>query len=164
MKPLHGVWQSMRHEELRDELFYDAYHAKQKLAEPARCPDCGLVVHAGRWVRGTAPAGAHEVLCPACHRIRDEFPAGYVTLHGEFLSGHRDEVLRLVHNVEGRQRSEHPLQRIMAIEDTDAGLLVTTTDAHLARDIAVAVHNAFQGELEFHYNRQDNLLRATWSR
>jgi len=164
MKTLHGVWQSMRHDELRDELFHDAYQAKHKLAEPTRCPGCGLVIQAGRWVHGTAPAGAREALCPACHRIRDEFPAGYVTLHGDFLAGHRDEVLRLVRNLAEKERAEHPLQRIMAIADADAGLLVTTTDAHLARDIAVALHRAYQGELEFHYNPQDNLLRATWRR
>lgn len=39
-------------------------------------------------------------------------------------------------------RREHPLERIMGIEDTKEGALVTTTDAHLARRIAEALHSA----------------------
>jgi hypothetical protein len=52
----------------------------------------------------------------------------------------------------------------MAIEDTDDGVLVTTTDTHLARNIAEALQSAYKGELDFHYNKEENLLRATWSR
>jgi hypothetical protein len=52
----------------------------------------------------------------------------------------------------------------MAIEDAGGDVLVTTTDTHLARNIAEAVQSAYKGELDFHYNREENLLRATWSR
>ena len=41
---------------------------------------------------------------------------------------------------------------------------MTTTDTHLARDIAEALHNAYKGDLDYHYNKADNLLRASWSR
>lgn len=51
----------------------------------------------------------------------------------------------------------------MKIEAQDDGLLITTTDIHLARGIG-GLHHAFGGELEFHYNRQDNLLRVAWQR
>lgn len=164
MKTVHGTWQSIRRDELRDELIHDAYQATRKYAEPTRCPECGLVYREGRWVRGDVPATAHAAVCPACHRIRDGFPAGYVALRGAFLATHRDEILRLVRHVEDRERAEHPLQRIMAIADEGGEIMVTTTDAHLARGVADAVHRAYKGDLEFHYNREDNLLRATWSR
>jgi hypothetical protein len=53
----------------------------------------------------------------------------------------------------------------MAIEDQDDGsVLVTTTDSHLARDIGEALEHAHKGELEFHYNDADNLLRVFWQR
>jgi hypothetical protein len=52
----------------------------------------------------------------------------------------------------------------MTIEDAEDGVLVTTTDTHLARSIAEAVQAAYKGELDFRYNKEDNLLRATWSR
>jgi hypothetical protein len=55
------------------------------------------------------------------------------------------------------------MQRIMAIaaSGTDA---VTTTDAHLARRIGDALHHAYKGELEYRYNKEDNLLRVAWCR
>ena len=102
--------------------------------------------------------------CPACHRIHDKFPAGYVTLKGEFFRAHRVQVLQLVRNHEAKEKVEHPLERIMGIEDTAEGAIVTTTNTHLARDIAEALHNAYKGDLDYHYNKQDNLLRASWNR
>lgn len=110
-------------------------------------------------------AGAHETLCPACHRIHDKFPAGYVTLKGEFLVAHRDEILQLARNREAHEKAEHPLQRIMGIEHADDdGVLITATGIHLARDIGEAVHAAYKGELQYHYNKEENLLRVLWTR
>jgi hypothetical protein len=52
----------------------------------------------------------------------------------------------------------------MAVEKTKVSTLVTTTDVHLARGIGEALHHAYPGELEFHYNPEQNLLRVNWSR
>ena len=164
MKGERGNFRMLRREQLLQGFEQDSYKSKGKLPEPARCPRCGATYHHGRWTWESAPAGAHEHMCPACHRIQDKFPAGYVTLKGAFLSQHRDEILHLVRNCEGKEKSGHPLQRIMAIENTKDGVLVTTTDLHLARDIAERLHDAYKGELEFHYNAEENLLRATWNR
>jgi NMD protein affecting ribosome stability and mRNA decay len=146
------------------ELSQDSYKSKDKLPEPTRCPACGATYHHGRWTWDTAPAGAHETMCPACHRIHDKFPAGYVTLKGEFLTLHREEILKIVRNCETKEKTEHPLERIMAIEDIDDSVLVTTTGTHLARDIAGRLHSAYKGTLDLHYAKGENLLRATWSR
>ncbi len=154
----------LRREQLLQELVHDTYKTKGKLPEPTRCPGCGATYHRGRWTWEAADPGAHEQLCPACHRIRDKYPAGSVTLKGPYLKAHRDEITHMVRNCEGKEKSGHPLERIMAIEDTDEGMLVTTTGTHMARDIAERVHEAYKGEVEFHYNKEDQLLRATWSR
>ena len=164
MKSQRGGFQPISREQLFQELVHDSYKAGRKLPEPTRCPDCGAVFQDGRWIWGTAPAGAHAERCPACHRIHDKFPAGFVTLKGAFLQAHRDEILHLVRNHEAKEKGEHPLQRIMSIVDSADGIVVTTTDTHLARDIAQALHNAYKGEFEFHYNKEENLLRATWTR
>ena len=50
----------------------------------------------------------------------------------------------------------------MAVQANGEGFVVTTTDPHLARRIGEAVHKAYKGQLEFHYNKQENLLRVTW--
>lgn len=85
-------------------------------------------------------------------------------LSGAFFIAHRDEILGLVRNHEERAKLEHPLQRILKIEDQADGVLVTTADIHLARKIAEALHDAFKGELEFHYNEEESLLQVKWSR
>ena len=56
------------------------------------------------------------------------------------------------------------MQRIIAIDDDDGGVLVKTTDAHLARNIAERVHDACKGALAVQYSRQENLFRANWRR
>lgn len=164
MKTQFTEFHPVRRDRLMQETRHDAYKAKHKLPEPTVCPACGAVYHAGRWQWLARPAAAHEEKCPACQRIGDAYPAGYVTVQGGYFNAHRDELLRLVHNEEARARAEHPLKRIMKIELQDGGALVTTTDIHLARGIGEALHHAYQGELEYHYNEQENLLRVLWTR
>ena len=85
-------------------------------------------------------------------------------IKGEFIKQHRDEIIALLRSKEDREKAEHPLQRIMAIEDVRDGLQVTTTDSHLARGIGEALHDAYKGDLKLRYSRDENLLRATWKR
>lgn len=157
-----GFRQIQRHDGLFQERVHDAYKAKGKLPEPTVCPQCGAVFHEGRWQWRQASANAHQETCPACHRIHDQYPAGFLTMNGEFFQSHRDEIMHLVHNHEKHERAEHPLKRIMAVEEKDGATLVTTTDIHLARGLGDALHHAYQGELEFHYNPEQNLLRVSW--
>jgi len=158
------VFRPVRRDQLRPERVHDTYKLKGKVAEPSVCPDCGAVFHAGRWQWGERPAGAAEVVCPACHRVRDRFPAGYVEVGGAFFAGHRDEIVNLLRHHEEREKSAHALARIIAVEDSGDGVLITTTDIHLARDLGEALHSAYQGELEYHYNDAENLLRVHWRR
>lgn len=155
----------VRHDRLLQEREHDTYKLLRKLAEPTVCPQCGAVWQGGRWMWAATPAEAERHTCPACHRIADNLPAGFVLLSGAFFEEHREEILRLVANEEARERAEHALQRIMSMERMEDGAeLVTTTDIHLARRIGEAVHAAWQGDLSFHYNDGEKLLRVHWSR
>jgi NMD protein affecting ribosome stability and mRNA decay len=154
----------VRRDQLRPERVHDTYQLRGKLPEPAVCGKCGAVYHAGRWQWGARPAGAAEVTCPACHRVQDKFPAGFVHIGGPYFAGHRDELMGIVRHREEKEKAEHPLARIIAVADEDGGVLVTTTDMHLARDLGEALHHAHQGELDFHYNEGENLLRVYWHR
>jgi NMD protein affecting ribosome stability and mRNA decay len=164
MKSQYAGFQVVRRDRLVQETRHDAYKAKHKLPEPTLCPQCGAVFHAGRWQWLAKPAQAHEEMCPACHRIHDDYPAGFVTVGGAFFKGHRDELLHLARNEEAHAKAEHPLKRIMKIVDQDDTVQITTTDIHLARGIGEALHHAYQGELAYHYNDQENLLRVVWER
>jgi len=142
----------------------DPYRPGRKPAGPAQCPRCRAVFRRGRWSWGPAQGVALKRRCPACRRIDERFPAGYVSIAGGFFATHRGEILALVKNCEQRESAEHPLERIMRIDDGAAGVTVTTTSTHLARVIAHALKAAFKGSLRLVYNKGDSILRAGWTR
>lgn len=148
----------------RFEETQDSYRAHTHMPDPAKCPRCGAAYLKGRWTWKAAAAGATEETCPACQRIEDNFPAGYVVFKGNYFAQHREEILNVVNARATRAREEHPLQRIIGMEPVSGGVRVTTTDAHLARGLAIAVQEAFKGDLDLTFTKDENLVRATWSR
>jgi hypothetical protein len=146
------------------EGIHDPYKARLKLAEPSVCPQCSAVYHKGRWQWLDRPEGSHEVLCPACRRVRDHFPAGAVHISGAFVDEHRADILNLVRNHESKTKAEHPLERIMTLKENPGSVLVETTDYHLARGIGEALHHAYRGDLDFHYSEAEAFLEVKWSR
>jgi len=144
---------------------HDPYRARSKPPEPTVCPQCRVFFHAGRWQWLASPphGHAHQELCPACRRARDRYPAGYVTLDGDFFREHREILARVKHRAD-QARTEHPLQRVMAIQDQDSGVLITTTDTHLARGIGEALQDAYRGALRFRYEEGQERLRVHWTR
>lgn len=164
MNKLPSGFHHVSHDRPLLEQHTDAYRIPGKLSEPTICPQCSAVFHKGRWQWMEAPANAQRETCPACKRIHDNYPAGYVTLEGAYFNAHSEEIMRMVHNHERHERIEHPLKRIIATEKQGDATIVTTTDIHLARGIGEAVSHAFQGKLELQYNPGENLLRAYWKR
>jgi hypothetical protein len=164
MKANHAGWRPVRREQLVFDPRHDPFALGAKLPEPTRCLACGAVFARGRWRWGLTRADAHETLCPACRRISDDMPAGYVSLSGRFVAPHADEIIARMRNVESREKAEHPLERLMAIGRAPGGMLVKTTSIHLARAIGEALEDAYKGDLQFHYNDDEWLLRVQWSR
>lgn len=122
--------------------------------------------HKGRWQWGDAPADATAHRCPACNRIHDRVPAGILTLGGTFYQTHREEIDHLVHNLEAKEKAEHPLERIMDIETTEEGsqTVINLTSIHLTKGIGEALHHAYQGQFEFQFAEEDGVMRAAWTR
>lgn len=143
----------------------DPYALRGKLPDPSACPECRAMYRAGRWTWGAPPADAVPVVCPACRRIADGYPAGVVQLRGAYLRAHRDELERIARNVELRESAEHPLKRIMAIrKQRDGAIEITTTDGKLARAIGTAIRRAHSGRLLAPRPSRENILRVKWER
>ena len=155
-----------RHDRLIEESVHDPYMARSKPKEPTVCEDCGVVFHKGRWQwLPEAPAGSHRQRCPACQRIHDKVPAGFLTLGGAFFDGHRDEILSLVHNKVDEQKAQHPMKRLMQIEEEEGGgVVITFTDLHLPRGVGEAIERAYEGDLDIQYTEGAGIVRVYWKR
>ena len=153
-----------RGDRLIRERVHDPYKTRLKLPEPTVCPQCGSTFHGGRWTWDAAPDGAHEETCQACHRTNDKYPAGIVTLSGNFLRRHKTEILHLTRNTETAEKGARPLHRIMAVEERPDEIEITTTDIHLPRRIGDALRRAFEGDLKVHYDEDGYFVRVTWVR
>lgn len=154
-----------RGDRLIKERIHDPYMARTKLPEPSLCPDCKAVFGSGRWQWMTElPTEANEQLCPACRRIRDRVPAGFLTLGGSFFKEHREEIVNLIHNKVDSEKRQHPMKRIMAMEDQEDKLVITFTDIHLPRGVGEAIERAYEGSLDLHYEPEASIVRVTWER
>lgn len=153
-----------RGDRLIREHVHDPYKARLKLSDPTVCPQCSAVYSKGRWHWGERPDRFHNELCQACHRSNDDYPAGILTLSGAFLVAHRTEILGIARHQEKLEKGEHPLHRIMNIEEQGGTTVIKTTDIHLPRRIGEALHRAYEGELDFHYEEESYFIRVAWNR
>ena len=142
----------------------DAYRPDHKLAEHTTCPQCHASIRDGQWQWLEADVGAAKTVCPACRRIHDGFPAGYVSVEGDFFANHRVELLALVQQHATQATAEHPMWRLMRTDDTPEGVMFTTTDTHLAREIGGALHDEYGGNVNYSFSNAHELLRVHWNR
>lgn len=147
------------------ERVHDTYKVRGKLKGPSRCPQCGAVYEKGRWSwRRGFDAPAEAVLCSACHRINDNYPAGELTLKGRFVRQHIQEITGLARNIAREERKEHPMNRIIDIRDIDGDVLITTTDVHSPARIAKAIRDAWEGDLDIHFDEEGYFTSIVWTR
>lgn len=165
---MQGTKGSFSGEQRRDRLIHehihDPYRKRKKFHEPAYCSNCHAVYSDGRWQWARIREDSHEETCPACDRITDKCPAGIVTIKGNFLTDHNEEVMGLARNEERLENGEHPLHRIMGINKQEDTIEITTTDIHLPRRIGTALNNAYGGKVDFHYEEETYFIRVEWSR
>jgi NMD protein affecting ribosome stability and mRNA decay len=160
-----GIAKPGRGDRLIKEHEHDPYMARFKPSGPAVCPKCKVVFSGGRWQwAASVPSDASEALCPPCQRIRDKVPAGFLTLSGKFFEANREEIMNLVRNKEESEKAQHPMKRLMAVEDREEDTVITFTDTHLPRGVGEAIESAYEGKLEIHYTKEAGIVRVTWTR
>jgi NMD3 family len=154
----------IKKDKLIKERRHDTYRLRGKLPEPTLCPECGSCYVKGRWTWEQAPEGANRTICPACRRLADNFPAGFIEIRGAFYVTHRDEIHNLVENLAKLEKERHPLERVILKLEVQKGIDVTTTGIHIARRIGEALARAYQGELSFQYAEGAKIIRVFWER
>jgi len=140
----------------------DPYQLTQKLSDRTVCRQCGAVYRRGRWQWAPRPEEASDALCSACRRINDKFPAGIVTFHGRFGRQQAEEIARLARHQEEAEKREHPLNRIISIDEGAQGIVIHTTDIHLPRRIGEAGKRAFHGTLDEQFEEGGYFVRVDW--
>jgi hypothetical protein len=141
---------------------FETYDRSGKAHEPLVCPECGVVYQDGRWHWAARPEKASESLCPACRRIQERAPAGVVSLTGPRVAALKHDIIQLARHQEQAEKPEHPLNRIMDIEETRQGLVINTTDIHLPRRIGQALRRAFRGTLQTKFEEHGYFVRVDW--
>ncbi|MDH3348040.1 MAG: BCAM0308 family protein [Desulfobulbaceae bacterium] len=154
-----------RRDRLVKQKRHDNYRASGKLPDHTMCSDCGCLYRAGRWTWvDTPPKKPNMTTCPACQRIKDNYPAGYVELKGQFFENHYQEISNLITNEEKMEKTVYPLERIIAVTGENDSTLITTTGVHIAHRIGKALHRAYQGELVLNYGEGEKTIRVSWAR
>jgi NMD protein affecting ribosome stability and mRNA decay len=153
-----------RRDRLIKQKRHDAYEEKLKLPDPTLCTECGVLYTDGRWVWTGTEDAVNETVCPACRRIAERNPAGFVTVRGEFYKARMDEVENLVHNAEKAETLQHPMERLVEVTREAEGLLVTTTGVHLARRVGDALSRAYGGDYSIEYLDDEKRVRISLTR
>ncbi len=149
----------------------DPYLPKRGTHDMALCKQCQSIYHNKRWYREggfdtkkISLSSALQVTCPACQKIKDNFPGGIVTLTGDFLQEHKKDILNLIKNEEERARGFNPLERIIKISNGSKEVEISTTNEKLAQRIGRKIKKAFSGEVKYKWSQDTKLLRVSWSR
>jgi hypothetical protein len=143
--------------------------ASQKISV---CGACHSVYKSKRWY---ADPNIYEaalkipdtttVVCPACKKIRDDFPGGIVTLKGDYVLSHKQDLMNLIKNEEARAHGFNPLERLMSVKENGKGsIVISTTNEKLAQRIGRAIKKAFHGEVTYRWSHDNKLARVDWVR
>ncbi|MCS6897461.1 MAG: BCAM0308 family protein [Nitrospira sp.] len=147
----------------------DPYAMLKAPKGPVICRSCHAIYADKRWYLDRIEAGqlltsrsTRTLLCPACQKIRDDYPEGIVTLKWADLQKHEVEIRNLIANVEERALSVNPLERVMKITRVGEDLEVQTTSDRLAQRLGRELVKAYKGRATTRWAHQDVLARVTW--
>jgi NMD protein affecting ribosome stability and mRNA decay len=147
----------------------DPYTMVRAPKGPVACPRCRAVFLKKRWTFDEAAFAkleaadeAHFLLCPACLKIRDEYPEGLLTVRWEGLADHETDVMGLLRNIERRALSLNPLERIIKLIKRRGEVEVQTTNETLAQRMGRELVRAFHGTVTYRWGHKEKLARVEW--
>lgn len=99
-----------------------------------------------------------KLVCPACQKIRDDYPEGIVTLKWSGLQDHEAEIRGLIAHVEARAVSVNPLDRVMKIARRTKELEVHTTNGRLAQRLGRALVRSYKGKAAYSWAHREMMV------
>jgi NMD protein affecting ribosome stability and mRNA decay len=149
----------------------DPYAPEIGLKEPALCQGCRAIYRHKRWQLEPEAVsemqkdpGVQWVTCPACLKIAEHYPEGFVTLRGDYLWEHETEIRNILSNEAERVMAKNPISRIMQMETTDGSLVIETTEQKLAEHLGRTLNRAHKGDLQVTWSGSPRICRVSWER
>jgi hypothetical protein len=146
----------------------DTYIPRRALKEPVQCAGCGAFYYHRRWTltlprefRG--PLRFHRIYCPACRKIKEQYPSGELQLM-DIDGAERGDIARILRNEEERAREKNPLERIMRVEAANGNWRIETTTEKLAQRLGRSIKKARGGELIYKWSHNNKFVRVFWQK
>lgn len=145
----------------------DVYLNEKPPSEPARCPVCGNVYARKRWYRSDQidldeDETVTAYTCPGCNKVQDGYYYGELTLTGNFMSEHREELSNLIQNEVHRAQEDNPLSKLVQVAVEGDELNLRTTNSKLAERVGRKLERAYRGTLEI--DKSEYITRVHWHR
>lgn len=146
----------------------DTYIPRLAPQETVQCMGCGAFYYRRRWTlmlpnEFQTPVRRPPIYCPACRKIKDQYPSGELHLLG-MDGAERREIAHILRNEEERAREKNPLERIMRLEAADGDWRVETTTEKLAQRLGRSIKKARGGKLIYKWSHNNKFVRVLWQK
>lgn len=148
----------------------DSYLPRRSPKGMLYCQGCGAIYFRRRWTL-TPPAevrvgaelrdSVRAVSCPACRKVRQQYPSGELRL-AEVARKESREILHLLRNAEKTARANNPLERIMDITVKGSGWKVATTTENLAQRLGRSLKKARGGKVTYRWSHNNKFVHVFW--
>lgn len=149
----------------------DPYLPDAGLKEPSICQSCHALYRHKRWQldpqevrRMETNSDVHWVTCPGCQKAAESYPEGILTLRGDYLWSHEQEIRNILSNESERVMAKNPIARIMQMTTVEDALVIETTEQKLAEHLGRALNRAHSGDLQVEWSAAPRICRVSWER
>ncbi len=140
--------------------------------EAAACGECHALYQEKRWFfdeklygKLTSAGKVRQLVCPTCQKVKDRYAEGFLTLSGEFLVAHKNEIVTLLEKEAAKVSKRSVIDRIIRmVPEGDDKLVVETTTEKLTEHLGRAIYKAYKGDLSFQWSEPNPFVRVYWSR
>lgn len=139
--------------------------------EAAVCQECHALYQSKRWFfdeklydQLADTSKVRQVVCPTCRKIKDHYVEGYLTLSGDFLVEHKDEIVTLLQKEATKVGQRSFDDRIIQMVPEGDKLVVETTTEKLAQHLGRTIYKAYKGVLSFQWSEPNKFVRVYWAR